>query len=215
MLFRSVMFFGVVAAGWLGITAGATGALVLPLTAAMILWVNLVTDSGPALAVGVDPAARNLMLHSPRDPSLGIITRVMWRGIILVGLVISIGTLGVLDAALPGGLFDGDGDITHARTLAFHTLVLFSLFTVFGARSDRTSVTQGLFENGWLWLAVGVSLALQLAVLYLPPLQRAFNTVPLSVTDWALAALVASSVLWLRELEKLWAKRTGANRRIP
>ena len=203
-----VMFFGVVAAGLLGITAAAGEALVLPLTATMILWINLVTDSGPALAVGIDPASPRLMQRPPRDPTLGIITPAMWRGIGVVAAVMGIGTLGVLDAALPGGLFTGDGSIEHARTLAFHTLVLFSLFTVFAARSDQAGVARDLFTNGWLWLAIAVSLALQLAVLYLPPLQQAFNTVPLTARDWAIAIVVASSALWVREIVK-FAQKPG------
>ena len=201
-----VMFLGVVAAGWLGIASGAGGAVVLPLTAAMILWINLVTDTGPALAVGIDPPSQQLMQRPPRDPSLGIITTAMWRGIFIVAAVMGAGTLGVLDAGLPGGLIAGDGDIEHARTLAFQTLVLFSLFTVFAARSEEGSLTRDLFSNVWLWVAIAVSLTLQFAVLYLPTLQRAFNTVPLTARDWILAAVVASSALWLRELDKLRAK---------
>ena len=201
-----VMFFGVVAAGWLGITAGAGEALVLPLTATMILWINLVTDSGPALAVGIDPPSPRLMERAPRDPSLGIITPAMWRGIFIVAAVMAVGTLGVLDASLPGGLLVGEGDIDHARTLAFHTLVLFSLFTVFAARSDQASVMRDLFTNGWLWLAIAVSLVLQFVVLYAPALQRAFNTVSLNGSDWIIAVAVASGALWLRELDKLRGK---------
>lgn len=199
----AVLFLGVVAAGPFGITIAASEALVLPLTATMILWINLVTDSGPALAVGIDPATPRLMRRPPRDPSSRIITPAMWRSIFVVAAVSAAGTLGVLDSALPGGLFAGTGDIAQARTLAFHTLVLFSLFAVFATRSDEASAFRDLFANGWLWIAVAASVALQLAVLYLPPLQRAFNTVPLDGYDWALAALVASSVLWVRELAKL------------
>ena len=198
-----VMFLGVVAAGWLGITTGAGEALVLPLTASMILWVNLVTDSGPALAVGIDPPSRRLMQRRPRDPTLSVITPAMWRGIAIVAAVMGAGVLGVLDASLPGGLFDGDSGIDHGRTMAFHTLVLFSLFTVFAARSDEASGMRDLFSNAWLWLAVATSLMLQLAVLYLPALQRAFGTVPLSASDWLLAVVVGSSALWLREIDKL------------
>ena len=209
-----VMFFGVVAASWLGITSGAGEVLVLPLTATMILWINLVTDSGPALAVGIDPPGKQLMQRLPRDPRLGIITPAMWRGIVIIAAVMGVGTLGVLDAALPGGMFEGDSGIDHARTLAFHTLVLFSLFTVFAARSDQASLMRDLFTNGWLWLAIAVSLTLQLAVIYLPGLQRAFNTVPLTARDWIITIAVASSALWLRELDKLcrklWWRRSAA-----
>ena len=82
-------------------------------------------------------------------------------------------------------------------------LVLFSLFNVFNARSDERSAFADLFSNGWLWLAVLASLLLQLAVVYVPFLQKAFSTVPLSGADWLFCAAVASSVLWLRELGKV------------
>jgi Ca2+-transporting ATPase len=94
----------------------------------------------------------------------------------------------------------------YARTLAFTTLVLFQLFNVFNARSDERSAFHDLFSNRWLWLAVLVSLLLQLAVVYLPFLQRPFGTVPLTPAEWAVCLAVASTVLWLRELVKLIAR---------
>ncbi|HEX2461893.1 MAG TPA: cation-translocating P-type ATPase C-terminal domain-containing protein, partial [Vicinamibacterales bacterium] len=79
----------------------------------------------------------------------------------------------------------------------------FSLFTVFNARSDEHSAFRGLFSNGWLWGAVLLSLALQVAVIYIPFLQQAFSTVSLTAADWLQCAAVGSSVLWLRELSKV------------
>jgi magnesium-transporting ATPase (P-type) len=87
--------------------------------------------------------------------------------------------------------------------MAFTTLVLFQLFNVFNARSDEQSAFSGLFRNRWLWGALLLSLGLQAAVLYAPFLQRAFDTVGLSLADWVRCTLVASSVLWLREVSKL------------
>jgi Ca2+-transporting ATPase len=126
----------------------------------------------------------------------------MWRGILFVGAVTAAGTLFVLDAALPGGLVEGRGDLRYAQTMAFTTLVLFQLFNVFNARSDERSAFAGLFENRWLWAAVAVSVVLHSAVIYVPFLQQAFSTVALSHVDWLRCAAVASSVLWLRELAK-------------
>jgi P-type Ca2+ transporter type 2C len=91
----------------------------------------------------------------------------------------------------------------YAQTMAFTTLVLCQLFNVFNSRSDEQSAFAGLFRNHWLWLAVGVSLILQVAVIYLPGFQQAFSTVPISVVDWLLCAAIASSVLWLGKLGKL------------
>ncbi|HEX7045353.1 MAG TPA: cation-translocating P-type ATPase [Burkholderiales bacterium] len=204
------MFFGVLLADVIGLAAGAPGTLVLPLLATHILWVNLVTDGLPALALGVDPADPAAMTRPPRPRGEGVITGRMWAGIVYVGVVFAAGTLLVLDASLPGGLIEGTGDIAYAQTMAFNTLVLFSLFNVFNARSDEESALARLLSNGWLWGAVAVSLLLQAAVIYVPFLQRAFSTVSLGPADWLACAAVASAVLWLRELSKIVARRRPA-----
>ncbi len=195
------MFFGVLLADLIGLQAD--GGLALPLLATQILWVNLVTDGAPALALGVDPPDADVMQQPPRPPGERVITRRMWAGILFVGVIIAVGTLLVLDASLPGGLIEGAGDLRYAQTMAFTTLVFFSLFSVFNARSDERSAFVGLLSNRWLWSAVVVSLALQVAVIYVPFLQQAFSTAPLNGRDWLTCAVVGSSVLWLRELSKL------------
>ena len=103
----------------------------------------------------------------------------MWAGILFVGVVMAVGTLLVLDAALPGGLIEGDGTVAYAQTMAFTTLMMFQLFNVFNARSDDRSAFAGLFANRWLWAALALSLGLQIAVVYIPVLQAAFSTVSL------------------------------------
>ena len=133
----------------------------------------------------------------------------MWAGIFFVGVVMAAGTLLVLDWSLPGGLVEGSGDMRYAQTMAFTTVVFFSLFTVFNARSDERSAFEGLFSNKWLLGAVLLSLLMQAAVIYVPFLQQAFSTVSLSAGDWLRCAGVASSVLWLRELSKLVTRATG------
>jgi Ca2+-transporting ATPase len=139
-----------------------------------------------------------------------VITGRMWAGIVFIGMIMAIGTLLVLDAALPGGLIEGTGNLRYAQSMAFTTLVLFQLFTVFNARSDERSAFVGMFGNRWLWGAVAMSVALQVAVIHVPFLQRAFSTVSLSATDWLQCVLVASSVLWVRELSKLLTPRARA-----
>jgi Ca2+-transporting ATPase len=196
------MFFGVLLADAIGLRAEGGSGVVLPLLATHILWINLVTDGAPALALGVDPADAGVMNEPPRPRGEGVITRRMWVGIFFVGAIMAAGTLLVLDASLPGGLVEGSGDMRYAQTMAFTTLVFFSLFTVFNARSDQRSAFVGLFSNMWLWGAVLLSLSLQAAVIYIPFLQQAFSTVSLSFGDWLRCAAVASSVLWLRELSK-------------
>jgi Ca2+-transporting ATPase len=200
------MFFGVLLAGVIGLEADGSG-IVLPLLATQLLWINLVTDGAPALALGVDPADPGLMTEPPRSKEEGVITRQMWLGTCFVGAIMAAGTLFVLDASLPGGLVQGAGNLRYAQTMAFTTLMMFQLFNVFNARSDETSAFRGLVGNPWLWAAVGISLVLHVAVVYVPFLQQAFSTVSLSGGDWVRCAVVASSVLWLRELGKLLSRR--------
>jgi Ca2+-transporting ATPase len=209
-----VMFFGVVLAGVLGLHPEPGEALVLPLLATMILWINLVTDSAPALAVGVDPADPGVMKRPPRDPREGVITRSMWRMIAVTSITTGVVTLLMLDAGDPGGLFGGDRSITEARTMAFHTLVMAQLFAVVGLRNERDSFLKGLFANRWLWLAIALGVAMQFAVLYLPGMQKAFGTYPLTLEDWAFCIAAAASVLVAIEIAKpafrwLDARRVG------
>jgi Ca2+-transporting ATPase len=200
------MFFGVVLADRLGLRARGE-VLVLPLLATQVLWVNLVTDGAPALALGVDPADEGLMHRPPRPRGEPVITGRMWRGIGLVGVVMAAATLFVLDASLPGGFVAGRGDLRYAQTMAFTTLVLAQLFNVLNARSDERSAFAHLFTNRWLWGAIGLSLALQALVLYVPVMQRAFGTVALSGGDWLRCTAAASAVLWIREAEKVVTRR--------
>lgn len=197
-----IMFFGLLLADVIGLTAEG-GRIALPLLATQILWINLVTDGPPALALGVDPADPGLMKKPPRPREEGVITRGMWAGNLFTGVIMAIGTLFILDASLPGGLIEGSGSLRYAQTMAFTTVVFFSLFVVFNARSDKQSAFIGLFSNKWLWGAVLLSLLLQVAVVHIPFLQQAFSTVSLSPGDWLLCTVVASSVLWLRELSKI------------
>jgi P-type Ca2+ transporter type 2C len=196
------MFFGVLLAGQLGLD-GLGQAVALPLLATQILWINLVTDGPPALALGVDPPDPDLMDQPPRPVGEGVLTARMWRGIVFVGVVMAFGTLLVFDASLPGGLVDGSGSLSYAQTMAFTTLMLFQVFNVFNARSDDRSAFRRVGSNRWLWAAVILSVILQGAVVYLPTLQQAFSTVPLGAADWIRCTAVASSVLWLREVAKL------------
>jgi Ca2+-transporting ATPase len=119
------MFFGVLLSDVIGLTAAGNGVVVLPLLATQILWINLVTDGAPALALGVDPADAGTMNKPPRPKGEGVITREMWFSIFFVGAVMAGGTLFVLDASLPGGFIEGSGDLRYAQTMAFTTLVLF------------------------------------------------------------------------------------------
>jgi len=199
------VFLGVVGAGLIGLNAAGEG-LVLPLLATQILWINLVTDSGPALAMGIDPPADNLMERAPRRPDQPAIDRRMWGGVIFTGVVMAIATLFTIDFYLPGGFVEGNGSLDEARTAGFTVLVFAQLFNCFNARSETVSAFHHLFTNAWLWGAVALSLALQIAVVNVPALNYAFGTVPLTVDQWVFCAALGSLVLWLGEIRK-WVLR--------
>jgi magnesium-transporting ATPase (P-type) len=199
------MFLGVVGAGVLGLDVAGEG-LVVPLLAAQILWINLLTDTGPALALGVDPPPADVMALPPRRPADRIVDTTMQRGVGLVGLIMAVVTLAALDLRLPGGIVGDGGGVAEARTMAFTTLVLAQLWNCLNARSDRTSAFHGLFTNPWLWAALAVSLAMQVAVVHVPALNHAFDTTPLTLADWAICAALGSLVLWAGELRKLVAR---------
>ena len=128
---------------------------------------------------------------------------------VVIGLIVAVGTLGVLDWALPGGLIPGNESVERARTLAFTTLVFFQLVNVFNARSDRASAFSRPFSNGWIWAAVAISVVLQILVIYVPFLQAAFGTSPLGVEDWLVCLAVSTLVLWPIEIWKWAARRRG------
>ena len=202
------VFLGVVGAGVIGLSS-ADRAVVLPLFATQLLWINLVTDSGPALAIGVDPSGDDLMARKPRHLSERVIDARMWVNVIETGLVIALMTLLTIDMYLPGGLIEGAYDLPVARTAAFTVLVFASLFTCFTARSASASAFARIFVNPWLWGAVALSVALQLAVVNLGFLNLAFGTAPLTIEQWLLCAALASVVLWYSELRKLVARAWG------
>ena len=198
------VFLGVVGAGVIGLRANADGSagVVLPMLATQLLWINLVTDSGPALALGVDPPVGDLMARKPRHLNDRLIDRRMWRDVIEIGLVTAVLTLLTIDLYLPGGLIAGTHDLTTARTAGFTVLVFASLFNCLSSRSDSASAFTQLFANRWLWGAIALSALLQVAVVHLGFLNIAFGTAPLALNQWLLCVAMASGVLWFSELRK-------------
>jgi len=199
------VFFGVVLAGVIGLTA-AGDAVVLPLLATQILWINLITDSGPALAMGVDPQTDDVMGRKPRKLTERVIDARMWAGVVEIGLVMAVVTLLAIDMYMPGGLIEGSHDLDNARTAGFTVLVLAQLFNCLNARSEDTSAFRHMFVNPWLWGAIALSILLQIAVVHVPALNVAFGTTPLSPDQWLACVALASVVLWAGELRKLAAR---------
>lgn len=183
----------------IGFADPVTGSFVLPLVAVQILWINLVTDGMPALALGVDPPAKDIMERKPRNPKEKILSRTTLSFIILVGVIMALGTLWVFNSELSLG-------IAKAQTMAFTTLVVFQLFNVLNCRSVKESLFKvGVLTNKKLILAIISSVILQLVVLYIPAIQAAFGTVPLGLLDWAKVIAVSASVFIIVEIKKfIW-----------
>ncbi|MDF2935832.1 MAG: yloB [Paenibacillaceae bacterium] len=165
--------------------------LPLPLIPIQILWVNLVTDGLPAMALGVDQAEKDLMQHKPRTAKENIFARRLGWKIISRGIVIGVCTLGAFWLTLQSGP-DGDADtLMKAQTVAFATLVAAQLIHVFDCRSSRSIFHRNIFQNKALVLAVLSSLVLMLAVMYVDALQPIFKTVHLGLKEWILALVAA------------------------
>ncbi len=207
------VFLGVVGASMIGLNStsdnGKTAAVILPLLATQILWLNLITDTWPALALGIDPPTPSVMTRKPRHINARVIDFRMWLGVFEIGLVIAVVALLTMDMYLPGGLIaqiDADtraGDMATARTAGFTVLVMAHLLQCFNARSETTSAFANLFTNRWIWAAVGLSAVLQIAVVNIGFLNVAFGTVPLNLDQWLICLAMASVVLWYSELRKL------------
>ncbi len=169
------------------------------LTPVQLLWINLVTDGLPALALGVDPYPKDIMDRPPRNPKEGVLSRDILFLIIVVAAIVTVGTLGIFFLELADG-----ADAVRVQTVAFTTVVFFELFLVFAMRSPRESIFRvGLFSNKKLILAVVASAALQLLVIYAPLLQTAFRTEPLTSIDWLRTILISLSAFALVEAIKL------------
>ena len=203
------VFGGVMLAGVLGITQPGTTGVAVPLLATQLLWINLLTDAAPALAMGVDPQTDDVMARSPRKLTDRVIDRDMWIDIAFIGIIMAAVTLIGMDMHLEGGLFtDRSIGGTHefqmieARTMGFPILVFAQLFNAIASRSARQSAFVGLFSNKWLWGAIGLSVVLQLVVIYVPFLNSAFGTTPLGPWAWVECICLAAVVLIASEIYK-------------
>ncbi len=165
------------------------GAIIL--TAAQLLWINLLTDGLPAVALGLDPKAENIMKRKPRDKNAGVIDARMAFSIVMIGLAMTVTILGVFFFEF----FDSNDDVVRrfarAQTMVFTCFIVYEMVRV---QTVRSYFGAKLFSNKWLWIAVGSSLALQLVLLY-TPLGRLFRVVPLELGDWGV--IVAGTVAFL------------------
>lgn len=168
-----------------------------PFTAIQILWINIIMDGPPAMSLGVEPARADVMQAPPRRTDARILTGARFGRLLIYGFTMAVGTLTLFWYARPQGE-------TYALTLAFTAFVLFQFFNVFNARSEHDSAFNAqFFRNRWLWLSLAAVLVLQVLVVHWALAQAVFGTTGLALSDWALAAVVASSVLLLEEGRKL------------
>ena len=179
--------------------------LELPLTAVMILWVNLATDGACTIPLGVEPKHWDVLKLPPRKPGESILNASLIRRMIFLTPLMAAGTLLMFHRARPDGL-------EHARTVAFTTLVAFQWFQAFNARSHYQSIFSiGVFSNRWLLGGVGLAILLQIVVVHTSLGQTLFNTTHLSAIDWFWIVLTASSIWVVDEVLKLM----GIHGRIP
>ena len=172
-----------------------------PLTPIQLLWLNLLTDGAPALALGLEKGEPDIMEQPPRDPREPVINRPMLRGISIQTVAIT----AVVLTAYVLGLRWGNGHANLARTMAFVTLSASELLRAYTARSERTPLLRlGVFTNPYMQYAVGTSILLLLGAVYLPFFQPIFDTVPLGWREWmtvgpllAIPALAAEVNKWL------------------
>ncbi len=182
----------------------------LPLLPIHILWINLVTDGFPALALAVDPKDPDVMKRPPRDPKAPLLDRQRFVTVCVQGAVMAAATLAVFGIAL---VIMKD-EVTFARTMTFTTLVLVQFLHAFTCRHDRFSLFQiGITTNRMLVAAVLISALLQAGILLSPWGQDIFRVVPLRLDDWWLVAACGMLPFVVMELWKAWSRvRNGAAR---
>jgi Ca2+-transporting ATPase len=189
---------------WLMLVAPLFG-MPLPLLPLQILWMNLVTDGLPALALGVEPPESDAMRRPPRPPGESMFARGMGRQIVWVGML-----MGLLSLAIGYGYWNAHSSTW--QTLVFTTLTLSQMANVMAIRSERRSLFAiGLKSNLPLLGAVGLTVVFQLALIYVPFLQSIFKTVALPVPDLILAVVASSIIFWAVELEKWFLRRRPGN----
>ena len=173
-----------------------------PLCATQLLWVNLITDSLPALSLGVDPVNKDIMSKPPRNPRDGIFKN-MWLSIALEGCII--GMLSVI--AYCAGRIVAPDNPAVSRTMSFSVLALSQLFHAFNMRSEKSVLNAELVRNRFLVMSLAVGILLQICVVNIPILSDIFKTTPLSLREWGIVMLLSVMPLIIVELQKLFSRK--------
>ncbi|MBI2076609.1 MAG: calcium-transporting P-type ATPase, PMR1-type [Candidatus Aenigmarchaeota archaeon] len=179
-----------------------SGSAVLPLVPVQLLWINLLTDGLPALALGVEPKEPDIMKRRPRNPGEKVLNRHSAKFVLLVGILFSAATLLLFYMELPSG-------VQHARTIAFTTIVVTELFIALSMRSSQPLLKIGLFSNKKLLLAIASSFVLQLAVIYVPVFDAVFETTEPTLDDWLPIFAVSLAILFILEIRKYVLKKSN------
>ena len=180
--------------------------LVTPLLPVHILWINLVTDSFPALALSFEPAEHGIMERRPIDPKQGIITRgfslkVLFQGMLIGGLSLAAYLIGMQSEAATSSA----QALATARTMAFATLAFSQMSLIFSIRSGMRNAFCNLFSNKFLWGSVAFVLAAMLVVLLVPGVQALFKVTSLTPVQWIQVAGLSASAMFINEIMKLFA----------
>jgi P-type Ca2+ transporter type 2C len=169
-----------------------------PFTAIAILWVNIIMDGPPAMALGLDPGDSDALHRPPRPTGEPILTRSRWAAVVLAAATMAAGTLAILHWA-PAPV---------ASTMAFNTFVLAQFFNILNSRHDTRSVFhRDTVRNRWLWAALGAVVVLQVLTTHVPAFESLFSTTPINATHWVVCIAVASAVLWADELRKFISRK--------
>jgi Ca2+-transporting ATPase len=189
---------------------GSINNAAIALTAVQILWMNLVTDGLPAIALGVDPGDPDLMQRKPRKPKESIFTRDVKTFLIATPLLTTTLLLAAYFAHSP---WLGEYQLLEARTQLLTAMIMIELAIALSSRSLKYPVFKvGVFKNKYLWYAILSSFALQLIILYVPGIQMLFDVRAPELIDWAIAALFAGIVFGALELGKhIASKRQKPN----
>ncbi len=195
----------------LGILAG----LDLPLVAIQLLWINLVTDGLPALALGVDPPDKEIMKRKPRPPNESILTKPNVLFILFTGIYVGLASfmlfwwkLGFPSLFVPGGVKIDENELKIARSVTFTAAILLQKVIALAVRSPKnTLLGEEFFRNKWLLVAIIISIVLQFIVLYVPPVAAIFHVTGIGLLDWAAITMTLVIFFVLSEIYKFFSRK--------
>ncbi|MFX1506193.1 MAG: calcium-translocating P-type ATPase, PMCA-type [Promethearchaeota archaeon] len=209
----AVMFFGIL------LTSLIFQTPILPLLAIQILWVNLVTDGLPALAMGVDPPDPDVMIRQPRDPKEPILTRKSIFFIVYSGMIIAIGTLVLfflyMQSSVLSGQLPTEEVQVRAQTVAFTMLIMFQMIMALNIRKEEHSLLgKEFFRNPYLLLAIASSIMLHIFIVYSTFFQPFFNTTALRTIDWIVIIACGSILVVIDEIRTFLAHKVPRFRKL-